>query len=124
MPQLVWEPADLLSILGAAPAVGENETTHRYVVEQGPVRLQLTIWQYDSDVEILLWASPLPEPVVKYSMLGCPGVRVVDDERGTFIEFAATNTFTGRYDGHSVIPYGVRLWVEPQFVLEPFAYIA
>jgi hypothetical protein len=55
-------------------------------------------------------------------MLGCPGIRVVDDKRGKFLEFAASNTFTGRYDGYSVIPYGLRLWVEPQILLEPFTY--
>ena len=55
-------------------------------------------------------------------MLGCPGIRSVSDKRGTFLEFAAANTFTGRYDGYSVIPYGLRLWVEPQILIEPFAY--
>lgn len=121
MPQLTWEPVDLLTILGVAPVLGEYETFHRYVVEQGPIRLQLTVWQYDSDVEVLISAAPLPEPVVRYSLLGCPGIRAVNDKRGAFLEFAAANTFTGRYDGYSVIPYGLRLWVTPQVVLEPFS---
>jgi len=124
MPQLVWEPVDLLSTLGVAPVVGEDETSHQYILVQGQLRLQLTIRQYDSDAEILLSVASLPEPVVKYSMLGCPGIRVVNDKRGTFLEFAASNTFTGRYDGYSVIPYGLRLWVEPQIILEPFVYRA
>jgi hypothetical protein len=51
-------------------------------------------------------------------------VRVVDDKRGQFLEFAAANTFTGRYDGYSVIPYGLRVWVKPQVCLEPFVYPA
>ncbi|PPU63884.1 hypothetical protein XpiCFBP4643_22855 [Xanthomonas pisi] len=123
MPQLVWEPVDLLSLLGVAPAVGEHEASHQYVIEQGPVRLQITIRQYDADVEILLWAVPLPEPVLKYSLLSCAGIRVVTD-RGRFLEFAATTTFTGRYDGYSVIPHGLRLWVEPQITLEPFCWRA
>jgi hypothetical protein len=122
MPQFVWEPTELLNLLCAVPVVEELGISHRYVVEQGPLRLQLTIWQYDSDVEILLSVAPLSKPVVKYTMLDCPGVRVVNDKRGTFLEFAAANTFTGRYDGHSVIPHGLRLWVVPQIVLEPFVY--
>ncbi len=124
MPQLIWEPVDLLSTLGVMPIVGEHETSHRYVVEQGPLRLQLTIWQYDSDVEILLSVAPLPEPVLKYSILGCPGIRLISDKSGTFLEFAAADTFTGRYDGYSVIPYGLRLRVEPQIALEPFSHRA
>lgn len=124
MSQIVWEPVDLLDVLGVAPVVGEHGTSHQYVLEQGPVRLQITVWQYDSDIEILLSAPPLLKPVVKYSMLDCPGIRAIRDKRGTFLEFAAANTFTGRYDGYSVMPYGLRLWVEPQIVLEPFVYRA
>ena len=120
MPQLTWEPVDLLSTIGVEPAVEEHGVSHQYHLTKGPVRLQLTIWQYDSDIEILLFTAPLPLPVIKYTMLGCPGIRVVQGKRGSFLEFAAANTFTGRYDGYSVIPYGLRLWIEPQIMLEPF----
>jgi hypothetical protein len=120
MPTLIWDPYDLFNVLGVIPSEGESGTSHRYVIEQDCVKLQLTVWQFEADVEIKLWAAPLPDPVIRYTMLGCPGVRVVDDKRGRFLEFAAANTFTGRYDGYSVIPYGLRLWVTPQIFLEPF----
>lgn len=122
MPLLTWDPFDLIAVLGVLPSVGESGTSHRYVIEQGTVRLKLTIWQYDSDVEIQVSEASLPNPIIIYTMLGCPGIRVVDDKRGKFLEFAASNTFTGRYDGYSVIPSGLRLWVEPQILLEPFTY--
>lgn len=122
MPLLTWDPFDLIAVLGVFPSEGESGTSHRYVIEQGTVRLKLTIWQYESDVEIHVSEASLPNPIIKYTMLGCPGIRVVDDKRGKFLEFAASNTFTGRYDGYSVIPYGLRLWVEPQILLEPFTY--
>jgi hypothetical protein len=122
MPQLVWEPVDVLSVLGVVPTVGDCETSHQFVVEQPGVKLKITIWQYDSDVEILLWAGSLIEPVMKCSLLECPGVRAVEDKRGAFLEFAAANTYTGRYDGYSPMPYGLRLWTQPQIVLEPFVY--
>ncbi|MGY2339011.1 hypothetical protein ACW9HW_07160 [Pseudomonas sp. SDO5532_S415] len=122
MPLLTWDPFDLIAVLGVFPSEGESGTSHRYVIEQGTVRLKLTIWQYESDVEIHVSEASLPNPIIKYTMLGCPGIRVVDDKRGKFLEFAASNTFPGRYDGYSVIPYGLRLWVEPQILLEPFTY--
>lgn len=124
MPALIWDPYDLFHVLGVIPTEEDLGISHRYIVEQGSVRLQLTIWQFDADVEIQLWATPLPNPIVRYAMLGCPGIRVVDDKRGRFLEFAAADTFTGRYDGYSVIPYGLRLWVTPQIFLEPFTYSA
>jgi len=122
MPLLVWDPFDLIGVLGVLPSQDEFETSHRYSIQQGALRLELTVWQYDSDVEIQLWEASLPNPIIKYTLLGCPGIRVVEDKRGKFLEFAASNTFTGRYDGYSVIPYGLRLWVEPQIFLEPFSY--
>jgi hypothetical protein len=124
MPLLTWDPFDLVAALGVIPDHDEYETSHQYLIEQGSISLKLTIWQYDSDVEIQVWERSLPNPIIKYAMLGCPGIRVIDDKRGKFVEFAASNTFTGRYDGHSVIPFGLRLWVDPQIFLEPFSYPA
>ena len=122
MPQFTWEPVDLLTVLGVAPEVGEYETWHKYTVTQPPIHLQITLWQYDADVEILLSVAGWEQPVLKYVMRGTPGVRAVDDKRGCFLEFAAADTFTNRYDGYSVIPYGLRVWVTPRIRLEPFVY--
>ncbi len=104
------------------PELGEYETSHKYVVSQPPLRLEFTLWQYDGAVELDLFVSPFESAVVRYSMLGCPGVRMVEDKRGQFLEIAAANTFTGRYDGYSVLAYGLRVWVVPHVRLEPFVY--
>ncbi|RZU47913.1 hypothetical protein EV700_0881 [Fluviicoccus keumensis] len=120
MPELVCQPVDMIDVLGVAPEVDEYEIFYRYEVQQAALTIQLTVWPHDRDVEILMRVAPLPEPVLRYSLVDCPGIRMVADKRGKFLEFAAANTFTGRYDGYSVIPYGMRLWVEPQIRLEPF----
>jgi hypothetical protein len=122
MPQLVWEPLDFLSVLEVVPEVADYETSHKYVVSQPPLRLEIELWQFDGDAEIRLFVAPFEREVLRYSMLGCPGARALEDKRGRFLEFAATNAFTGRYDGYSVIPYGVRVWVAPQVYIEPFVY--
>jgi hypothetical protein len=122
MPQLVWEPLDFLDVLGVSPEVGEYETSHKYIISRSPMRLEITLWQFDGDVQLHLFVAPFEAPVVRYSMLECPGARVLSDKRGRCLEFAAANTFTGRYDGYSVIPYGLRVRVEPQICLEPFVY--
>lgn len=121
MPVLVWDPIEMMRLLGI-PSVEEDGIWHHFCIEQHSLRLQVTIWTYDSDIELLLWSMPLPDPVLRYTLLGSPGLRIISDKRGEFIEFAAANTFTGRYDGVSVIPYGLRLWVEPQIRIEPFSY--
>jgi hypothetical protein len=122
MTQLVWEPLELTYILGVSPNVEEYEISHLYVVSQPPIRLEIMLWQYDGNVKIKLFVEPFESEVLDYTMTACPGVRAVNDKRGKFLEFAAANTFTGRYDGYSVIPYGLRLWVTPQIRLDPFTY--
>lgn len=62
MPQLVWEPLDFISVLGVVPEVGEYETSHKYVVSQPPLRLEITLWQYDGDIELNLFVTPLRVP--------------------------------------------------------------
>ena len=122
MPQLVWEPLELIDTLGVSPDIEEYETSHLYIVSQPPIRLELMLWQYDGDVKIKLFVEPFESEVLDYTMTACPGVRAVNDKRGQFLEFAAANTFTGHYDGYSTIPYGLRLWVKPQIRIEPFTY--
>ncbi|MDD1015466.1 Ypar14, super integron cassette [Pseudomonas rubra] len=122
MPPLIWDPFALFEVLGVLPCEDESGHSHAYLIEQGAVRLALTIWPYDADVEVQVSEVSLPKPLFKYSLLGCPGIRVVDDKRGKFLEFAAPSTFTGRYDGYGVMPYGLRVWVDPQIFLEPFTY--
>lgn len=122
MPQLVWNPVDFLDVLGVEPEVAEYDACHRYVVERPPLRLDLQVRQYDGDILLELFVASLEKPVVTYRLVGCPGVRLVTRPHGRGLEFAAANAFTGRYDGYSVIPYGLRLWIEPQIRLEPFTY--
>lgn len=43
-----------------------------------------------------MWETSLPKPIIKHTLLGCLGIRIVDDKRGTFLELAASITFTGQ----------------------------
>jgi len=121
MPLLKWDPVDFLELLSVVPEVDEDGIGHRYCVDREPLRLEISVWQYDSDISIKLFCSPFPEPVAVINLLECPGVRAVHDKQGSFLEFAPANTFSGRYDGYSPIPYGLRLTVEPQIKIEPFS---
>ena len=81
MPQLVWNPIDLLSMLGVLPTVEEDAVSHHNTLVRHPLRLELTLWQYDSDVALQLFVVALPEPVLHYTLQGCPGIRLIDDKR-------------------------------------------
>jgi hypothetical protein len=73
MPHLVWEPLDFLDVLGVAPEVADYETSHKYAIAQPPLRLEITLWQYDGDVQFHLFVDPFEQPVVRYSLLGARG---------------------------------------------------
>jgi hypothetical protein len=120
MPLLKWNPTDFLDFFGTIPKVDEDEVGHHYTIQQAPLRLELNVRQYDSDIFIELFCQPFSEPVLVSRLRGCPGVRLVRDKQGAFLEFAPADAFSGRYDGYSPIPYGLRLSISPQIRIEPF----
>ena len=119
MRELVWNPTEFLGYLEVEPSIGEYEEYH-YVVSQPPLRLEFSIYPYDGDVYISVFCAPHERAIVDVVIRQCPGARIVNDKRGSFIEFAAADCFTNRYDGESAIPYGVRLFVRPQLRVELF----
>jgi hypothetical protein len=120
MPELVWSPVEFLGYFEVEPSTGEYEEEYRYTVLQSPLRLELSVYQFSGDVYISVFCTPHERPVVDVVVRQCPGARVVNDERGNYVEFAAAKCFTGRYDGESAIPYGVRLFVRPHIRVELF----
>ena len=117
---LVWDKTDFLGYLQVEPEVGEYEAEYRYKVSQLPLRLLLSVFHYAGDVYITVFCDPIEWAVVDVAIRDCPGARVVNDKRGNYIEFSAANVFGRRYDGESVVPYGVRLFVRPQIRVELF----
>ncbi len=47
---LVWDEADVLSVLEVLPEVEHDGIWHRYVVQRHGIELTVTIYQYDADV--------------------------------------------------------------------------
>jgi hypothetical protein len=118
---LVWNEYDFIECLGVLPEVKEYKTSHFYKVEKDGLRLELTVFQYDGDIYIDLFRDKIEHSVFRMRMIDCPGVRYVKNQSGTeYLELAATNSFGSRYDGESVIPFGVRLTVNPNIRIELF----
>lgn len=115
MPTLVWNETDFLTYLGVLPEVEEYGTSYFYRVYRCGLRLDLTVYPYASDIYFSLFRDEVETPVFDMKLIECNGVRYVNDQRGEFLEFAPAKTFGRRYDGMSLIPYGVRLSVNPCF---------
>ena len=117
---LVWNEYDFVECLGVLPEVGDYETSHFYKVEKEELRLELKVKQYDGDIYIELFREGVEASVFYMRMLDCPGARYVKDRGRDYLELAATKSFGNRYDGESVIPFGVRLSINPHIRIELF----
>ncbi|WP_027467849.1 hypothetical protein [Deefgea rivuli] len=122
MPELLWNPVEFLEALNVVPTEGEYGTYYLYLVEQAGLRLELSVYPLDSDISVKIYAGQQAEPIINLQLLDCPAARVAQDKRGQYIEFAAANAFTGRYDETSAAPYGFRLWLNPYLQIEPYSY--
>ena len=118
---LVWNEYDFVECLGVLPKLGEYETSHFYKVEKDELRLELTVEQYDGDIFIELFRGNIEHSVFHMRMLDCPGARYVKNKSGAeYLELAAAKSFGNRYDGESVIEFGVRISVNPHIRIELF----
>ncbi len=113
MPALVWNETDFLTYVGVLPEVEEFDTSYFYRVHRFGLRLDLTVCPCSSDIYFSLFRDGFEAPVFNMKLIECNGVRYVNDQRGEFLEFAPAKTFGNRYDGMSLIPFGVRLSVNP-----------
>ena len=118
---LVWNPYDFIEYLGTVPEIEEYETSHSFKVEKDDLLLIITVFQYAGDVYIDLSRKGRETSIFQARMTDCPGVRWVKNKtKPDYLEFAAAKVFGNRYDGESVIPMGIRIWVEPEIRIELF----
>lgn len=117
---LRWDPTDFLICLGVLPIEGEYGSSHSYTIAKHGLRMDLTVKQHAGDIHLTLWRDGVEAPLVDLRLVDCDAARWVHDKRGNYLEFAAATLFGGRYDGESVIPYGIRVRVEPSLSVEFF----
>lgn len=122
MPNFSWEPLHFLEALEVVPVEEEYGISYRYLVARGALSLKLSIWPFDSEVELMLSCEGMAEPLIRLKLIECPGARVVQDHQATSIEFSAAKLFGGRYDHADASPYGIRLQVQPFIQITTFSY--
>src|ERR1700733_8420108 len=120
MPHLKWDETDFLTCLEVPPTIDEFETYH-YSVSKDSLRLELSVFQFDSDICITVYRDGVKRPVIDFKITECSGTRYVNDSRGEFLEFAPSQVFGDRFQHDYVIPVGVRLSVKPSICVELFA---
>ncbi len=117
---LVWNEYEFVECLGVLPEVEEYETSHFFRVEKDGLRLLLSVFQYDGDVYLDLYREGIEPPLFSMRLIGCEGARYVNEKGGEWLEFAPAKSFGSRYDGVSLLPFGVRVAVNPHIRIELF----
>nr|WP_086940887.1 Ypar14, super integron cassette [Thaumasiovibrio occultus] len=119
---LTWDETDVLAVLEVLPEEDPHHIYHRYCVEKAGLRLIITVWQYDGDVEFELVdrTETRASPAFKMKLVDCQGVQRRVDASGEYLEFAPSACFGGRYTPHTSIAYGVRVAVKPNIAISLF----
>jgi hypothetical protein len=114
MPEFTWNETDLIECFGVVPEVEIHGLEHRFVVLREGLRLAVTVSQYDAEVVIQLCRDSGDDYILHTRLIDCPGIRLVRNKCGSdYLEFAAAKCFGDRYDGQSLIPFGIRITVDP-----------
>jgi len=115
---LIWDETDVMSALEVIPTEEEDGIFHHYKVDKDGLVLNITIHQYDGDIDIELLHENITKPLFSMGLTDCDGVLRKTDESGEYLQFAPSQCFDGRYDGELSIPYGVRVSVHPSISVE------
>lgn len=118
MTSLKWDPDEVLQHFDTLPIEGEHGIFQQFTAERTPLRLQLTIWRYDADVEIVLWANPFSLPIIRHRLQRCLQIRSGREKSGEFIDFFAPDGSASLHDSDSVLIRGIRLWMAPQIRID------
>jgi hypothetical protein len=121
MTRFVWDETDFIECLSVIPEVEDVGSAYHFVVRRDGLRLVLSVYQLDAEVWISLYREESKQPLFRVVLEDSPGARLVRNRNGQdYIEFAAAKVFGRRYDGETVIPMGIRLYVDPDFNIQLF----
>lgn len=131
MPQLDWDELDFLDYLEVAPVVDEDSASHSYELLQNDLRLILTVWQYESVVQLSLFRDATDATIFSFACYVRKNARYVNDKRGRYLELVdcviAPTRFwylqAGDVFDHNRFPHGLTVQVEARpdirILLEP-----
>ncbi len=117
---LNWDEIDVMTVLEVMPETETHGISHRFVVQKDGLKLEITIFQYDGDVRLLLFRDGIELPILHMTLMDCPGIRRVKDTQKEYLEFAAASPFGHRHDNESHIAVGVRVAVKPYINIHLF----
>jgi hypothetical protein len=87
MPQLDWDEQEVLEYLVVLPEVEEYETSHRYTLGADGLSLRVTIWQWESAVQLTLSRDGTAEEITNFALIVRDRIRYRNEKWGEYLEF-------------------------------------
>jgi hypothetical protein len=116
---LKWNEYEFIECLGVLPEIGQDGLSHFFRVEKDGLRLDLIVFQYDSDVRIEIYKQDLDAPIFQTQLMSCPSARYVSEKNEReYLEFAGLFGYTGFDEEPSPVPLVMRVMVNPQIKVE------
>lgn len=77
MPQLEWNQYEFIECLEAIPVVEEDELSHGFAVIRDGIVLELTVYQYDSQIELSLRRQMSDDPITDFVLVVRGAAKIV-----------------------------------------------
>jgi|SRR5579884_112708 len=87
MPELQWDERDFLECLETVPDGKEYGVSYSYDLTRAGHRLLVTVWPFESIVQLTLWSEKMETPLIEFSLFVRGAVRHVNYRRGEYLEF-------------------------------------
>ena len=107
-----WNETDVLTYLETEPVYRADDYSYEYEIESEALVLRLVIAPYDAYVHFCVRERTAVEPLLEFDICYCTGVRLINDQRGEYLEFLPSRSHAP--DG---FPFPVRLVVRPHIAL-------
>jgi hypothetical protein len=131
MPQLQWDHYAFIECLEVIPTVEEDDVSHYFQVERDDLKLDLTVWQYESTLQLDLWHKRFTEPIIGFALAVRSGVKHLKAAGAECLQFCDCVIVPGPFSYRSFGGYetlhdpaklpgipAVRLFVKPSIRVE------
>lgn len=126
MPKLRWDIVEFIECLEVLPQTDEFETKHFFQVGKDGLKLEISVWPYESIISIDLYRDGIEPPIVGCAFLVRDEIKLAKEKNGEWLEignciiipdrFSFMDSRRALFDVHKN-PYGlmVEVRVRPHF---------
>ncbi|CAN5438554.1 hypothetical protein BH10ACI2_BH10ACI2_01810 [soil metagenome] len=88
MSKLQWNDYEVIECLGLAPGIDDYDTGYHFTKENKGLRLDMSIWPFESLVVLSLFSAGLDRAVLTIWFVVRESLHHVHDKRGNYLRFA------------------------------------